>query len=244
MSSAGSVIKFGGRDRLVLTITNGNTAAGVLLAPNLTAKVDSVAMAYEWYRFTKLDITVPPTVRFETTYPSTDNAHSAALAYYPETTASFGASLTCAGLLSLPDSIPLALSVVNTNTNAFAQSGVNCITGHTMDRKLRVKKKSLLETPTRWFRVFTSTEDAFITQGTILVAVDDSAGGNTVKFNLVVDYVVEFRGTVNTALIALGKSLPTEEEKFVTIKGPSIVGDTSAPNKGTAGPTVVQFKPP
>jgi len=194
-----SVTRLTGRARFYATVANGNSSTSFVIQPSSFSRLVSIQKAYEFYRFTKLRLRVPPFVRFETTYPANSEASSGAIGYYPEVFTSSQTAIQAGNLLSLEASMPLCPSIVNENSSASGGTGVLAAPGYTKDVILNVPKSVLLSTPTKWWRTqaTASSEDLFITQGTLVVAFDDTAGASTVQVPIDFQYEIEFSAQVD-----------------------------------------------
>jgi len=220
---------------LSLTVANGNNSVAIALNPGISGRQSNIQKAYEFYRFTKLRIRIPPWARFETTWPQNTTCASGALGYYPELTTATTTTVGPAAVLGLQASIPLQGALVNANT-VGGTTNVNLISsGLTTTQSLVVPSTVLLGTSVKWFRTnaTTSSEVAEITQGQLLFTVDDAAGANTVVLRMQLIYTIEYAGEVDATLLTLSsKPRPllsisqsddekTDEEQPVYVKVPS-----------------------
>jgi len=161
--------------------------------------------AYEFYRFTRLTLDLIPAVRFETTLPSTSASGLGVVAYYPEITTATTTSLSVTAVAQLSASRLLALQIVNANTISSTVNSSQWVEGETKRVSLRVPRSVLLATPTRWFRtgLATTAEDLEIDQGTLIFAVQDAAGANTVVQYAHLSYTCEFNGQADMTTLTL-----------------------------------------
>jgi hypothetical protein len=189
-----------GKEGLSLTITNTNqsVAFSVTASSLASSRLLAISGAYEYYRFKKLKFVVPPQTRWETALSSgfNDTAQSAALAFLPEVPVGAVSGLGPSTILELEASKPFQY---NLGIEGAASSFVMSVPGNTNNWELQVPRDVLQSVPGKWYRVNAITEDLLAVQGTLLVAVTDAAGSNTVVFKCQMCYEIEFSGQADNA---------------------------------------------
>jgi len=205
MNRKQKVVTVSGKSAIGLVILNGNTSGTVAISANAIQRLANVQKGFEFYRFTKFNVLVPPFTRYETSIPFTSLAGQWGLAYYPEISTASMTSATVGGVCACTASLLGQCSI------GFEAGGVPTvgIPGDTNCRTLRVPRSILLQTPTKWFRTnnTVTTEDTDIYQGSLVMAFNDSAGANTVSFYVHVDYTCEFSGPQDSTLLTLTESV-------------------------------------
>lgn len=184
-----------------LQIANTKLSNGFLVVPNVFSRASAICPMFEYYRAVGLRIDVEPIVRFETSVNNDSTCNSGVIGYYPEVTNATLSALTFADVAALIPSKSISMTVVALTAAGANAPGAQLCSGENKTVRFIVPRKSLLGTPTKWFRNATVTSyDVSIVQGTILFAVLDSAGANTIKINLHLRVVWEFRGPCTATL--------------------------------------------
>jgi len=238
----GRITTLRGKAILTFQVANGNSSVINSLSPAAFARLTNVQKAFEFYRFTKVSLLVPPWGRWETTTPNNSSAVGAALGFYPEETTATTTTITPTSVLALDASIPLSGSVVNANTGSSTLQPCLWIGGDSCARRLTIPKRILLETTTKWFRTngTTSSEVAEIVQGQLIFAVQDTAGANTVFLNTHVSYEVEFCGNTDSTALTLDPSWDEVRDADDEKRAPSVSSAretlTSAKSSKVTGP--------
>jgi hypothetical protein len=202
MSAMKALIRDSGKDYGTLTIANGNTSVAFSVAPSTVSRLVNISKAFEFYRFTKLEFEFPPITRFETSEPASTFSSLVAVGWIPEqTNAASTTAIAFADVASLTQSCMFSASVVNANSVTSVLNSNLLIPGTTGPTHLRLNRKTLLSTPTNWFRANGNAEDGFNAQGQLLAAVTDAAGANTVVIPFLLRYDVELAGRANSAAV-------------------------------------------
>jgi hypothetical protein len=145
--------------------SGGPTSGTIALAPNLSTQLGNLAKAFQFYRFTRVDIELAPPDYPESSLNDTGNA-MAAIGFLSEETATTSTTITVAQVLELIKS----RLVKPCQNNATVSS-----TGYTSPVMLRLSRKDLLETPVKWYKTQSaSSEQLEVQQGTIVCAVNVS----------------------------------------------------------------------
>lgn len=227
----------GGYDVVVL---NGNTSVVSSITANSFPQAGNVYKGFEFYKYTKLNFTISPPVRFETTVPASTLSAQWALGYMPEGTNATPTTITTNDVRSLPDSIGGMCQVVNVNTadESATNTGKLLVAGDTKERVLRVRKSALNCSLAKMFRTQSATTgDPAVLQGNVIVAVGDAAGTNTVKFFIRVTYTIRFF----EPLFATDLSVPRPPAAILQ-QAHSVTEDDEKSNLSTT--TGVQTPPP
>jgi len=219
-----------GKAAVTLTVLSGNSSAGLLLQPGLFLRLNNMQKGSEFYRFTRLRMTVPPFVM-----PGNSATGNAVLGYYPEETPTTITSLSYTAVSCLSASMPLAAQLILSGSPPLLLA-----VGHTGFPTLSVPKDVLLTSAVKMFRTnaVVSGEDADIVQGTILACLLSTATAN-VTIPIHVDYVVEFKGPVDSTLLTLTGQKDDPEAKqellgFVDVPRP--LGTSAATGFFGVGP--------
>jgi hypothetical protein len=218
-----------------ILVANGNSSATASLTPLAFTRLLSIAKGYEFYRFTRVSVRIPPITRFETSIPQTSTANLYAFGYLPEQPSGSSTSLTPASVAALQASFTGSTTIANSTLNTL------WVSGETAERVLRVPKAVLLSNPLQRYRVATISEDPATVQGTFCLSLGDTAGSNTVIMYATLDYTVEFSGASDepnempssaAIIVAAAKSeqqdwseVPDTPEKDV------VMGDQAAPRR-------------
>jgi hypothetical protein len=176
--------------------------------------VSIIGQGFEFYKYEKLDISVDPIIRFETSIPQNGTSGSWTLGYHPEVTTSATTTIDYRNVATLPDAVTGTASIVDATTST------SWYTGQTVNKTLRVMRKTLNLSEARMFRTAATTEDTGATQGQLIFAVADSAGANTVILRGIVKYRVRFFEPLNTAAIS-SRRYPPVSRLFGTFTGAS-----------------------
>jgi len=200
----------------VFLVANGNNSVTVPLAPLSFQRTSEIQHAYEFYRFTKLSITIPPHCRFETTQTNDSSCQEGAIGYFPEETNITSTAIVPQNVLALNDSMPFAIAVVNKNASD-THFGQLLAPGSTTKTVLRVARKSLKVGASMWYRCngTASTENDFITQGTLIYAISDAAGATTVRCQAQIRYTIEWAGGAPTTIFTVVKAAPLPSQKKI-----------------------------
>lgn len=193
--------KVKGNTRMTMVIANGNTSFCQAIYPAAFVRTQDVSKAFEFYRYTKLRFRIPPQTRFETTEPSKTSSLEYVLAYVPELVTATPTTLTTGNLAGVTPCFMGMMGIANPNAGSGGSTTAICAAGDTTPRTWTIPKASLLSTPTKWFRVVGDSEDDFTVQGSVCIAVTDSAGANTVEFVSIMDYEVEFAGPAQSSVL-------------------------------------------
>ncbi len=198
MNSKLSIMRESGSDGVSLTIANGNTSVAANLAPALFQRTLALSGAYEYYRFVDIEVEIQPGLRRETNVNADTSALACIAGYVPEVSTATTTSLSYSTVASLEASKPwsIGLEIYDTSNSRFLG-----LPGHTVSQFLRVPRKVLLSTPTKWFRVASDTEDAETVQGQLLLACNNAAGANQIIAYCRVRYTIEFAGKAKSASI-------------------------------------------
>jgi hypothetical protein len=196
-----AVFRTSGSEVLQLTITNTNQCVGFSLDPsNFSDRLKNLSLGFEYYRFTKAVVRVPPQTRWETSLSSgfNNSAQTAAFAYLPEAPVGSVSGLGPSTLLAIVPSKPFQYNLA---IEGAASTFIMSVPGNTQSWEFRIPKGVLLGVPGKWYRNNTISEDPLGVQGTFLVAVADAAGSNTVQFQAQLLYEIEFTGQANNAVV-------------------------------------------
>jgi hypothetical protein len=195
-----------GKQVVGLTVTNGNTASLSALSPlTFSGSVPfRLATAFKYFRFKRVSLHIPPIVRFETTVPTTSLAGLWCMAYVPEANG-LTTSTTYVNACSIPDNIIGTAQIVNSNvsnnsTLSTGWPGTLMVAGDTESKRFTIRSGALNEGVLRKYECKSDS------QGTIILAVSDPAGGNTVVTQIVMSYTIEFSEPFVDDL--LGSALP------------------------------------
>lgn len=181
-----------GTSILPFVVATTTTSVQMNLDPTAFFRLNNLQDGFEFYRFTRIEVVVPPWSYTGTAAGQTQ----AVLGYYPEETASTTTTLTPSKLSTLERNIPLS----GYQNGSVLTSNI----GHTTNQHLRVGRSTLLRTPVKWYRtVGVSGEDTFDIQGSLLLAVSTAPSGSALTLVTYVRYVIEFTGIVDSTALAL-----------------------------------------
>lgn len=188
------------------TIANGNTSRVLTIDTQAFAPLQNVSKAFKYYRFRKLTFVVPPIVRFETTLPLTSDAGDFGLGYTPDLVSVTTTSITVPQVCSLRDSIRGQMAIVNSNitnnsTLSAGYPGVLLAPGGGA-RVLRVRSSTLRDGSDQLY-LCAGTPGSFVSQGELIFAVNDAAGANTVKADILVKFTVDFYDWMDSSVLGL-----------------------------------------
>jgi hypothetical protein len=185
----------------VSTIATGTSSVVRIMFPNF-GRLNVVSPAFEFYRFTKLRVELPPIQNSNAA--DTSDQPTVAVAYYPETVDVTSTSI------SLSTVLQQLRSTYQVMQQSDASNGI--IPGSTVYRSFSVPRPELTQLPLKWYPVASTMSDPDSTQGSFVVATSSvpPAGGLPVPFLLTGE--VEFRGFAD-ASISLPLPAAVDDEK-------------------------------
>jgi hypothetical protein len=200
---------YSGKDQLDLVVANGNSSVAGAYSANgsFNTAVTNISKAFEYYRIERLRFTVMPVIRYESGFPTQSGSSIWAFGWLPETTNSTTTTITPGAVNTLSDSLTGMASIVNTQSadESGTNSGKSLVTGETVPRHLNVSRKTLRLGLAKMYRTQSGvTGDPATIQGTVILALGDTAGANTVKVNIFVDFTIRFFEPVDTTTISRG----------------------------------------
>jgi hypothetical protein len=209
ISKKGTITTVTGKSLLTGSIGSGNTSTVFNLQPSVFTRLNNITKAYEFYRFTRVKLLIPPHSRYETSGPLNSSAAFGVIGYFPElTSVSSTTAITVTPVSSLQASRPLNFTVVNVATVGGAPAGLVQSVGYTKDVTLTVSREMLLATPTKWFRNSATAVDLETVQGQFIIAVQDAAGENSVTLPIQFSFEIEFTGQVDNTTLTMFQSDP------------------------------------
>jgi hypothetical protein len=183
-------------------IVSGTSSLIYPLRPDF-GRLSVVSPAFEFYRFTKLRVELPPTQNVNAA-DATDQP-TVAVCYFPE----------IVDVTTTTMNIYTVLEQLRSTYQVLQQSDVSngLITGSTIYRRFSVPKRELLSLPLKWYPVVASSENLDYIQGSLVIATSSTPpfGGQPVLYTLVGE--IEFRGFAETTITIPRPVASDEDEK-------------------------------
>lgn len=193
-------VKVTGNSYIPLTIATSTTAGYVNLTPGTigSGRASNFANAFEFYRFTKLKVTMAPWV-------SNNNGQLAvgALCYNPEEH-STSTSNSLAAAMESPWFMPYAGSTVSSSTGT--------VQSVTQFLSRSIPRNVLLNTPLRAYVTNANSEDDFVQQGTLMAAVATASSVGATYVPLFLTWEIEFWGDI-AHVLQLSQVIPAEKKQ-------------------------------
>lgn len=192
-------VKVPGKSFFDMGIGSGTSSVILNINPTTFDRLSLIGPAFEYYRFTKLSVKIQPAQRSAPGAIGTLDSResSLALGYLPEQTAATSTTISLESVAALDASECFT-------ANLYSESGgsiTGSVPGTTVPTLLRVPKRVLLDTPTKWFRYSSDSVDTIATQGQLILASRETADSTNVFVTLHVSYVCEFAGGSRSSVI-------------------------------------------
>jgi hypothetical protein len=163
---------------IAASTTSNTTPVSLVLSVALT----NLGKCFQYYRFTKLRVTIPPPDYPESSFNDTGNG-LVGVGYLSEETVSTVTTIPIGATLALANSRLIKAS----QNNATAS-----ITGYTVPTVLNVPRRALLSAPVKWYKTNSaSAEEVLIQQGTLIASVATAPLSN-MEIGYFIDFAVEF----------------------------------------------------
>jgi hypothetical protein len=190
-SKSRSVTTYSGKMFFFANIASATVSNVTAINLSLSVALTNMGKCFQFYRFTKLKITIPPPDYPESSLNDTGNG-LLGVGYLKEETASTVTTIPIGATLALANS-----KLIKCNQNNATVS----VPGYTVPTVLSLSRRELLATPVKWYKTgAVSAEQLEVQQGTLIASVA-AAPLSTMEIGYAVDFTCEFSGPVDATNI-------------------------------------------
>jgi hypothetical protein len=198
------------------SIATGTTSAIRSLLPNF-GRPSTVSPAFEFYRFTKLRLEIPP-LQNNNSADTTDQP-TVAIAFFPEIVDATTTTISVGTVLQQ------LRSTYQVMQQSDSSNGI--IPGSTVYRSFSVPTKELLAVPLKWYPVVASSIDADFIQGTIVMATTSVVAASGLLVPYVLTGEVQFRGFADLSITLAAAADEDEKKDGVVVQAPPLLKPSS-----------------